>query len=138
MFNDSDFSKDVKFNFTGDNEICPDNNCKPIFQKDLNDQLLVYTLIYNDIGFTGSFQLQDNKSFANYAPLKRGLVERVNLIAFCPANDIIEQANYTKYICKGGSLTLTRDYNNTDYDYTMNATFELPARHYVVHATTKH
>lgn len=61
----------------------------------------------------------------------------MNLLGWCPADDIVEKQNYKKYICKDGRLALSREYNNTVYSYGMDATFELPARHYVVHATSQ-
>lgn len=107
-----------------------------IFQdKALLDQLVVYDYGLNNIGFTGNFLLQDNKSFSSFGPLKRELVERMNLVAMCPVDDIIENGDYVKYICNDGHLTMTRDYNNTYYEYKMDATFELPSRHYVVYVS---
>lgn len=54
MFKGSDFYKNVTFNFSGDNKVCPNDNCKPIFHNELKDDLVVYNLIYNNIGLTGS------------------------------------------------------------------------------------
>ncbi len=136
LYNGSRISEGEIFNFSGSNDVCPDNKCKVVFQKNMpiSDSLVVYNLDLNNIGFTGDFLLQDNKSFGSFGPLKRNLVERMNVVGWCNVNDIIEKGDYAKYICNDGRLTLTRQYNNTSYEYRMNATMELPSRHYVVHA----
>ena len=61
-------------------------------------------------------------------------MERMNVMGWCEVNDIIEKGDYAKYICNDGKLTLTGQYNDTSYEYRMNATMELPSRHYEVHA----
>ncbi|MFI5405375.1 MAG: hypothetical protein ACHQ1D_02550 [Nitrososphaerales archaeon] len=45
-------------------------------------------------------------------------------MGWCKVNDIIEKGDYAKYICNDGTLTLTRQYNNTSYEYWMNATIK--------------
>jgi len=126
------FPKQTPLTLTGEQEMCPSNNCKMIFDKSIED--------FGSDGISLSLVPENNTmNVFGYLKLKGGADKGVLDIGFeCDISNIEKNAKLgtTKYVCSDASGWFIPEDIDKQYNYDYSASFELPSRHFILNGTS--
>jgi hypothetical protein len=126
------FPKETDLTLTGNHEMCPNNDCKMIFDR--------YVDAFIGTGITLHVE-NDQMTLNGYFKLTGSGQDKwiIGLLFQCDQPNIIKNAETgtTKYFCdKGNGSFLPEDESLGAYNYDYSALFELPSRKFILNGTS--
>lgn len=118
-------------------KVCPSTDCRVVIDPSYPISFELQKLDSMKLG--GTFRLLDNLSNSKFTPMKKALVEKMQISFSCNMKDIIEdqRANTTEYICgkDRDTLDITRYFNDTYYTYhNVSMSLKVPTFHLTLKA----